>query len=1217
MGVGTHLGNIMARDLRSNLPSGWSGYSPADKIDYFNAVGATPQELLASDPTLTQEGLDWMASQGYTGGATGGGTTAGGGTTGGGTTTTASRSAYLPEAASGASHIVTDRLTGQSVQLIPGAPGYDPTNPLAASYLAEISTYGNRGGADVANYLKDLGMYDVGMDIWDERARSLNLPVNTPTTTQTRDLRSNLPPGWESYSPADKINYFNAIGATPEELLANDPTLTQEGLNWMVSQGYAGGTTGGGTTYLPFGNINYIWNSLDPVSTKQDIVQRMLADGYSVQQIRDEISRLATDRSALTEANFNLLGLGLGGTGGTGGTEDTGDTGGTGGTGGTQPPPGAPQLQPGQGSPLTFAPLQRGLAQFSQLRPAAFMPGLLEGSASFGGSGFTPEELRSSYNNMQARGDPDTELAYLMDVGGISPAELASAIGRPMGQLQGLYNFNRPGGLFATTTQAPRGLPEDFVLQTGAYGLTPIAPPRETIDAVVDEVNAPNIVNRQQWVNAFNEAVARGDITGAATIAGSSGYTPQEVAEYVNANLGGLGLTAINPNFQGVTAADVLSLEPTWGGTKDPGIAGDFNLAVATGNYTQAADMARAAGYTPAEIATYVNANVGGLNLPSDFSLTPEGAASFFSARQGGMVKYQEGGEVQPMPKLSAKEAGSKFDIAEFIDDQGRLVQGYNRPIYDENNVLIGYDFQPYQRDVVFNPRLRERESRTLDTEQAMLDMLARQGRTGVSPYVGGLPGIMAREAMMRRQPQYYSTIEAGRRYRGFAKGGLADVAQDLASKGRFGDTMVAHISPQEAGLLKAMGGSGTINPETGLPEFFKVFGIDLFPKKGIKLNLGPLGNIKIGSKSSNLIQAATALAIGDYAGLSAAQSALAYGGVRGAATGNLMEGLQAGLTAYGMGSMYEGLSGTTIGTPSGVAPIDTVPVGSGGVEVGVDPGIVTSQQAPLTAPVATGADAGFNIANAPGAGYEFGPGIEFGPGGEQLVTGMEGVAPAGTGSMRTVAQPVYGTSGIPGLDKTVGATSASQGYLERTLPPGVKEYIPQPILDASGTTLAAGTVLGGSLIAGQQERAAYAAQQAALNREREDKKKRFADLASRLQQQYPFEYAKGGLASLAGGGMTYMEAGGTTGPTGTPRDVTGTGDGMSDSVPASIEGVQEARLADGEFVIPADVVADIGNGSSDAGSKKLYDMMDRIRMARHGTKEQPPEIKAERLMPA
>jgi hypothetical protein len=113
------------------------------------------------------------------------------------------------------------------------------------------------------------------------------------------------------------------------------------------------------------------------------------------------------------------------------------------------------------------------------------------------------------------------------------------------------------------------------------------------------------------------------------------------------------------------------------------------------------------------------------------------------------------------------------------------------------------------------------------------------------------------------------------------------------------------------------------------------------------------------------------------------------------------------------------------------------------------------------------------------------------------------------------------------------------------------------------------------------------------------------------------FTGASGGPVAMAGGGMTYMEAGGTTGPTGLPRDVTGTGDGMSDSVPATIEGVQEARLADGEFVIPADVVADIGNGSSDAGSKKLYDMMDRIRKARHGTTEQPPEINAEKLMPA
>jgi hypothetical protein len=56
------------------------------------------------------------------------------------------------------------------------------------------------------------------------------------------------------------------------------------------------------------------------------------------------------------------------------------------------------------------------------------------------------------------------------------------------------------------------------------------------------------------------------------------------------------------------------------------------------------------------------------------------------------------------------------------------------------------------------------------------------------------------------------------------AKGGLADVASYLAAQGRNGDTMLAHITPEEAQLLKDRGGSGTINPVTGLPEFFKKF---------------------------------------------------------------------------------------------------------------------------------------------------------------------------------------------------------------------------------------------------------------------------------------------------------------------------------------------------------------------------------------------------------
>jgi hypothetical protein len=77
-----------------------------------------------------------------------------------------------------------------------------------------------------------------------------------------------------------------------------------------------------------------------------------------------------------------------------------------------------------------------------------------------------------------------------------------------------------------------------------------------------------------------------------------------------------------------------------------------------------------------------------------------------------------------------------------------------------------------------------------------------------------------------------------------------------------------------------------------------------------------------------------------------------------------------------------------------------------------------------------------------------------------------------------------------------------------------------------------------------------------------------------------------------------------------------GAGDGMSDSIPATIEGKQPARLADGEFVIPADVVSHLGNGSSKAGSKKLYAMMDKIRHARTGTKKQGKQINADKYLP-
>ena len=75
-------------------------------------------------------------------------------------------------------------------------------------------------------------------------------------------------------------------------------------------------------------------------------------------------------------------------------------------------------------------------------------------------------------------------------------------------------------------------------------------------------------------------------------------------------------------------------------------------------------------------------------------------------------------------------------------------------------------------------------------------------------------------------------------------------------------------------------------------------------------------------------------------------------------------------------------------------------------------------------------------------------------------------------------------------------------------------------------------------------------------------------------------------------------------------------GDGMDDKVPATLEGEQDVMLSDGEFVVPADVVSGIGNGSSDAGARELEDMMTRVRQLRTGKKEQPKQVPQEMMLP-
>ena len=100
------------------------------------------------------------------------------------------------------------------------------------------------------------------------------------------------------------------------------------------------------------------------------------------------------------------------------------------------------------------------------------------------------------------------------------------------------------------------------------------------------------------------------------------------------------------------------------------------------------------------------------------------------------------------------------------------------------------------------------------------------------------------------------------------------------------------------------------------------------------------------------------------------------------------------------------------------------------------------------------------------------------------------------------------------------------------------------------------------------------------------------------MDPNYKIPMANGGIAMAKG------------------RYLQGSTDGMADKIPAAIDDNQPAALSHGEFVIPADVVSHLGNGNSEAGADKLYQMMDRIRQARTGTKQQGKKINPDKFMP-
>ena len=158
-------------------------------------------------------------------------------------------------------------------------------------------------------------------------------------------------------------------------------------------------------------------------------------------------------------------------------------------------------------------------------------------------------------------------------------------------------------------------------------------------------------------------------------------------------------------------------------------------------------------------------------------------------------------------------------------------------------------------------------------------------------------------------------------------------------------------------------------------------------------------------------------------------------------------------------------------------------------------------------------------------------------------------------------------------------------------------------------TQYVAPSAAGAALTGQRQEAQNIAAQQIPVA-----KTPGFERLPDEALRPAPTEILQGApVAKAAGGGISalggYSDGG---------RMLRGPGDGVSDSIPATIGGKQPARLADGEFVVPARIVSEIGNGSSEAGARKLYAMMDRIQNARKKSiKNVAANTKADKYLPS
>jgi len=443
-------------------------------------------------------------------------------------------------------------------------------------------------------------------------------------------------------------------------------------------------------------------------------------------------------------------------------------------------------------------------------------------------------------------------------------------------------------------------------------------------------------------------------------------------------------------------------------------------------------------------------------------------------------------------------------------------------------------------------------------------------------------------------------------------------LAKGLASLGRHGDSMLMHVSPSEVAGLKAVGAMTghklSTNPHTGMPEAFD-FG-DFF---------------------TNLLPTIAGIALAPVSGGSSLipiMGGIATGAAVAGAKGNdpLMGGLMGGLGGFGGAGLAKSLGnlGAGVGAGAGSSATATTPVvqGAGATEA---MGFSQAGQAPLSFQAPGQGGLALNTAAADATKSLASTASPY----DNLLTGAKELTGMGdmtiSDAYKKFTTPVaQGGAGGSGMQL---ATSFGVPALQASMPKPVdmtdeeakrkaqenKYRDPRTgLLNLAQARPDFGTMLmatGGTVGTNQSNISSGGIQDlygtndqttgtTSLSKDGYGigRLNTLAAEGSRAKAADTF-YAMGGpIAFAKGGHQGYLD---------------GEGDGMSDSIPATIEGKQPARLADGEFVIPADVVSHIGNGSSKAGSKQLYAMLDRIRKARTGHTKQGKQIKPQKYMPA